>query len=146
MKLLRKAQWLIIPALLCTTLFVLMKTVLFLGYVPSSSMEPTIPAESWILGYRLYEELKTGDIVIFERNNKTLVKRIAAMRGDTVYLNDVTGEVCVNKPVGSATRILRVPEDSCFLLGDNSKDSIDARYWNEPFINCSQILAVIIFK
>ena len=56
----------ILIPLLCAILVVLLfRTVFFLGYVPTASMEPTIPKGSLILGLRQYGELSTGDIVIF---------------------------------------------------------------------------------
>ena len=42
MKLFKNNRWLLIPILSSLLLLVLMKTVLFLGYVPTESMEPTL--------------------------------------------------------------------------------------------------------
>lgn len=144
MKVLKRIRWMIIPILLCAAIVVLMKTVLFLGYVPSSSMEPTITAKSWILGNRMYGELETGDVVIFMHSGKTLVKRIAGMTGDTIYINDHSHEVQINKAMDDATRILVVPDECLFLLGDNKMDSVDARYWVDPFIGHDCVVAKMI--
>lgn len=40
---------------------------IFLGYVPSESMEPTIQANSFIIGNRIYSGLFQGDIVILKK-------------------------------------------------------------------------------
>ena len=78
----------ILIPLLCAILVVLLfRTVFFLGYVPTTSMEPTIPKGSLILGLRQFGELTTGDIVIFRHEGQTLVKRIAACPGETCILN-----------------------------------------------------------
>lgn len=42
MELFKNNRWLLIPILSSLLLLVLMKTVLFLGYVPTESMEPTL--------------------------------------------------------------------------------------------------------
>ena len=117
----------ILIPLLCAILVVLLfRTVFFLGYVPTTSMEPTIPKGSLILGLRQYGELTTGDIVIFRHEGQTLVKRIAACPGETYMLN------------GSQ---ITVPPDHYLLLGDNAYASYDARYWENPFTPAEDILA-----
>ena len=133
-----------VPLLCAAVVFLLFRFVLFLGYVPSASMEPTISAESWILGSRIYRELKRGDIVIFEKDGRYLVKRIVAVPGDTLYIDDSTGKVSVNTEIENVTRILEVPEYSYFMMGDNANVSIDSRYWVEPFINQDQIQASVL--
>ena len=87
---------------------------------------------------------KSDAIVIFERNGTCLVKRIAAIPGDIVYLEDQTHTVSVNVETENATRVLEVPKDSYFMLGDNTTVSIDSRYWENPFISKDCIDAVMI--
>ena len=82
MKLFKNNRWLLIPILSSLLLLVLMKTVLFLGYVPTESMEPTLKKDSFILGTRLYGDLTDGDIIIFERDGRLIVKRITASGGE----------------------------------------------------------------
>ena len=145
MKTIKKTmQFLSVPLLCGLGVFILFRFVLFLGYVPSASMEPTISTDSLIIGNRLYGELQRGDIVIFERNGTCLVKRIAASPGDIVYLEDQTHTVSVNVETENATRVLEVPKDSYFMLGDNTTVSIDSRYWENPFISKDCIDAVMI--
>lgn len=74
MKLFKNNRWLLIPILSSLLLLVLMKTVLFLGYVPTESMEPTLKKDSFILGTRLYGDLTDGDIIIFERDGAAACK------------------------------------------------------------------------
>ncbi len=110
-------------------LFLLFRFVFFLGYVPTSSMEPAISEGSLILGLRIHDEPEKGDIVVFRRDGKYLVKRIAAVPGDTVERDGETETV---------------PEDHWYLLGDNSKESYDARYWEDPFVPTEDIKAVVL--
>ena len=139
----RRFRWTLLPATLCLAVWVLFRFVLFLGYVPSASMEPTIPAGSVILGIRIFGEPERGDVVIFRHEGKTLVKRIAAGEGDRVYLDDKSGTFSVNEPLPGASRVLIVPKGCFFVVGDNREESIDSRKWEEPFIVGSEICAIL---
>ena len=75
----KKYRWILLPILLCFSVWLLFHTVLFVGIVPSSSMEPTIPEGSIILGNRLVGSLGRGDIIVFRHGGKILVKRIVAV-------------------------------------------------------------------
>ncbi len=136
-----KSLW--VPLVVCLTVFLLFRYVLFLGYVPSASMEPAIPAGSWILGLRIHGAPQRGDIVIFEQQGRYLVKRIAAIPGDTVYLDDYTYSVSINAELSGATRVLSVPENSYFVLGDNAALSVDSRFWDAPCLSGNSIIALV---
>ena len=121
--------------------FLILRFVFFVGYVPTSSMVPTIPEKSFIMGTRVYGSLQKGDVVVFKLNGAVLVKRIAALPGEMVYINNQTSTVIVCAEPPYSTRVLVVPDDSYFLLGDNSEHSIDSRFWSEPFISQKNIVA-----
>lgn len=133
----------VLPLLCGGAILLLFQFVLFLGYVPSTSMEPTIMAGSWILGNRLYSELRRGDIVIFEREGTYLVKRIVAIPGDMVYIDDMTRSVSVNEAIPDASRVLRVPDGRYFVLGDNKTVSVDSRTWEDVYVDMGSIMALI---
>lgn len=137
------ARTAVLPLLCGGAILLLFQFVLFLGYVPSTSMEPTIMAGSWILGNRLYSELRRGDIVIFEREGTYLVKRIVAIPGDMVYIDDMTRSVSVNEAIPDASRVLRVPDGRYFVLGDNKTMSVDSRTWEDVYVDMGSIMALI---
>lgn len=122
--------------------FCLFRFVFFWGFVPTQSMEPTVPAGSFILGTRLYGEPKIGDVIVFEHEGQYLVKRIAGCPGDSIDLNSITYMEHLAVP-NRGTAELRIPEKAYFVLGDNVHNSIDSRYWDNPFIPETAIIAVI---
>ena len=78
-----------VPLVLTLLIYIMLRSVFLIGYVPSASMEPTLHEGSFILGLRLYSEPKVGDIIIFEKDGVLLVKRIAACPGDSVDLSQL---------------------------------------------------------
>ena len=122
----KKLLPILIPVFCAVLVLVLFRFVFYLGYVPTASMEPTIRQGSLILGLRQFGELHIGDVVIFRRGGRTLVKRIAAGPGETYNLN--------GSPV-------TVPAGHYLLLGDNTADSYNARCWENPFTPAEAIIA-----
>lgn len=124
-----KRKWkFIVPMLILLGTFLLFRFVLFIGYVPTESMEPTILKGSYILGCRIFGELQVGDIIVFEHEGKQLVKRIAAMGGDVVEHKG---------------RRLIVPQEYFYVLGDNRKCSADSSTWDNPFIHMDSVVTMI---
>jgi signal peptidase I len=138
----RIRKWLV-PLLCGLVVVLLFRFVFFIGYVPSSSMEPTIPQDSYIFGWRIHGKLNCGDIIIFRREGRVLVKRIAAVPGDVVYICDTDHSVTINEDMGTATRTLTVPDGCYFVLGDNAEGSFDSRFWGNPFLSERSIIAIV---
>jgi len=125
-----KRKWIILlPIITAVTILLLFRFVFLIGYVPSESMEPTLQKESFILGSRLFGDLKTGDIVVFEHEGTVMVKRIAACPGEEITVDGIR---------------YYVPDGSYFMLGDNKDDSYDSRYWERPYISEDKIIAKMI--
>lgn len=133
-----------IPVGLTLFFYVVLRFVIFVGYVPTESMEPTLPRDSVIIGTRIFNEPQVGDIIVFEKDGVLLVKRVAAVPGDTVDLSQLTYMKSVPIPVREET-IITVPEDCYFVLGDNSQNSWDSRYWNEGYVLSTEVVALVRF-
>ena len=127
----KKYIWLLIPVFVAAMVVVLMKTVFFIGYVPTSSMEPTLKKGSLVFGTRIFDDLQTGDIIVFTKDGTVMVKRIAAVAGETITVDGVT---------------YTVPEDSYFVLGDNRNNSEDSRYANIGNIKEEYIIGQAWFR
>lgn len=131
-----------LPIAVTLLTYVIFRTLLFWGYVPSASMEPTLAAGSCILGTRVVGELKTGDIIVFRHDGQLLVKRIAASPGEQIDPNDLACMSSEAQSMGTESHIT-VPDGCYFVLGDNRRDSVDSRHWSDPFVREADVIAKI---
>lgn len=138
----RVKPWMI-PAGLTLLFYLCLRFVFLIGYVPTQSMEPTLPEGSFIFGSRIYQELKTGDIIVFEKDGVLLVKRIAGCPGEQIDLTKISYMTTVPIPIFEVP-VITVPENSYYLLGDNYANSWDSRYWNDPFISADAVVAKLV--
>lgn len=131
-----------VPVGLTLLVYVLLQYVFLIGYVPTGSMEPTLPQGSFIIGTRIFSEPEVGDIIVFEKDGMLMVKRVAAAPGDTVDLSQLTYMTSAPVPVREET-FITVPGGCYFVLGDNTQNSWDSRYWNNPYVSFSDLVAII---
>lgn len=134
-----------VPILLTLLTLLVFRMVLFIGYVPSASMEPTLQAGSFIIGSRFIGDPGKGDIIVFYHDDKLLVKRIAACPGEIVDRSELSYMTSVPIPAWDDPELV-IPEGCYFVLGDNSQDSFDSRYWDDPFVRTCDIVACVFVK
>ncbi|MBU0881087.1 MAG: signal peptidase I [Candidatus Omnitrophica bacterium] len=106
-----------------------------------------VPFVNWRLPILDIKEPKRGDIIVFvspEDPKKDFVTRLIAFGGEIVEIKD--GKILINGRIpeelsskdvyyynagdyGREDKVIKVPPDSYFALGDNSANSRDSRYW-----------------
>ena len=122
-----------------------------------SSMTPTLNDGQIVLSIK-GSEIKHNDICAFYYNNKVLVKRVIAVSGDWVDIDD-DGTVYVNgnpisepyvteKAFGNCDIELpyQVPDEKYFMMGDHRSVSVDSRSTLIGAISQEQIVGKIVFS
>ncbi|MCB2301034.1 signal peptidase I [Clostridium tagluense] len=140
------------PILAALILAALIRGFLFYQVrVPSESMYPTIKIGDRIVVTKVYDKtkLKRSDIVVFysyELKEK-LIKRLIGLPGDVVDVKD-NGEVFINGKKSEEPYVVykedlgkqfKVPKNKYLFFGDNRARSLDARKWENPYIDSSDI-------
>ncbi|WP_142415073.1 signal peptidase I [Hathewaya massiliensis] len=120
--------------------------------VPTESMYPAIVPGDRILVTRIYkkENLNRGDIIVFHSDElgEDLIKRLIGLPGDKVqvkkdgslYINGEKREESYVVNQGEKEKEFVVPKDSFLFMGDNRANSLDSRYWKNPYISKEKIM------
>ena len=118
-------------------------------------MYPRISDSDLVLYYRLEDKIKTGDIVVFNQNNKEYILRVIGTSGQTIDIDNdgnliTDGHVVDEKIVYKTYKDknsqiefpITVPEGEYFVLGDFRMSSVDSR--NFGTVKKDQIKGTVI--
>ena len=122
-----------------------------------TSMSPALEEGEYVVSIK-GSRFETGDIMAFYYNNKILVKRVIAVSGEWVEI-DENGAVSVNgvrldEPYVTDLALgecdiefpYQVPESRIFVMGDHRSVSIDSRNTAIGCVSSEQIVGKIIFR
>lgn len=122
-----------------------------------NSMSPTLEDGNYIVAVKS-RHFDPGDVVVISYNNKLLVKRVIALPGQWVDI-DQNGVVFVDdemqeepyireKALGDCNIRLpyQVPEGTVFVMGDNRAGSLDSRNTSVGCIPNEQIIGWEAFR
>ena len=123
-------------------------------------MEPTLNVGNKVLVNGLaysMEDPKRGDIILFEFESLQLIftKRVIGLPGEKisfqkgeVYINDeLLQENYLEEEVDTLSiQTFVVPKDCYFVMGDNREESLDSRFWREPYVNKESIKGKVFWQ
>ena len=141
--------------LVTVTVLLINLFVLRLSFVSGRSMEPTLQNGNCVLLWELAYRPLAGDIVITDNENPIashLIKRVIATSGQHVQLsgNQVyVDDILLDEPYLGETAIYEdmdfiVPDNTCFLMGDNRNHSRDSR--EIGCLSYEHILGKVLFR
>lgn len=139
---------------------IIKNTVVASAMVPTGSMEETIMTGSRIVINRLAYVAKTpqrGDIVSFyyPDDGETLyLKRVMGLPGEIIEGIDgyvyIDGEKLASdytsETLDNDFGPFMIPEGCYFMMGDNRNNSWDSRYWQNHFVEQSEIIGKAEFE
>ncbi|MDY0023345.1 MAG: signal peptidase I [Candidatus Izemoplasmatales bacterium] len=116
--------------------------------VDGESMEPTYCNNDLvIISYN--NDIETSEILIFESEDKFLIKKVIGMPGDLLLVDEtgvyINGDLIEDYiPLNHQYFNGIIPEKNYFVLGDNRDNSLDSRVFG--LVSAEDVLGTVIYK
>lgn len=141
----------------CIVMFIITSFCSFFR-VEGDSMNPTL-VNNDVVYVRKTKSFKQGDLIAFNYNNKLLVRRVIALEGDKVNI-DQNGYIFVNdkkleenyiqsrkdNPLRDEIFPYTVSQGHIFVLGDYRTHAIDSRMRDLGAIDQNQIVGKVVLR
>lgn len=131
--------------------------------IPTTSMVPTLKVGDRLLSNNIIYKIRTprrGEVVIFkypEDPKRDFVKRLVGLPGENLEIKSgkiyINGEIIEGNPVAyiyyysdgyfGNNGEVKIPASSYYVLGDNSVNSKDSRYWG--FVPAKSMVGKALF-
>ena len=120
-------------------------------------MGTAVPGGSLVLVRRGTDEIRQGDIVLYETDNGWQMKRVIALGGDRVVVSpygnvrvnsvDITADTFSGRTedTGVTAWRLTVPEGELFVQGDQLSLSVDSRYRETGTVKTEKTVGKAVF-
>lgn len=154
-KIYKKSISILVVVSIVTVVMFMLYLKLFL--IRGDSMSPTLNKGDYVLGIKT-RDIKSGDIIAFEKNGKVLIKRVIAVEGEVVNITE-DGNVFINdeelkenyvldKSIGELNIEIphKVQPNNYFVMGDSRENSIDSRVTLVGDVEAEQIIGKVIFR
>ena len=125
--------------------------------ITGTSMQPGFQPGDILVAYRT-NTYERGDVVSFYYNNKLIIKRVIALGGETVEI-DEEGRVAVDGRALTESYVdefalglcdlefpFTVPQDTLFVLGDNRPLSVDSRSTDYGCVNIEETVGKVFLR
>lgn len=144
------------PIFIVGITIILINTVFFqIAIIPSESMVPNVRVGEIVFFNKLAyikNSPQRGDIIYFDGNSYSeksyLCKRVIGIPGDKiefingdVYINDKkVNEGYISEEIETnSNNVFEVPANCVFAMGDNRENSLDSRFFTNPYISYDDI-------
>ena len=127
--------------LLALLLYIIFGVVFGITPMENNDMSPLISAGDLLLYFRLENELRIQDVVVWEKESTQYIGQIVAQGGDTVEITDdhrlkINGSVVIENDIfystprydGEVEYPLTLNENQYFILCDHREGAKDSRY------------------
>lgn len=141
--------------LLAAFVWLLAGVIFGLQPMNSNDMIPSLRYGDLMLYYRLDRDFKATDVVVYEKDGRSLTGRIVAAPGDTVEITDkaallINGSQVMESEIyyetpryeSDVAYPLTLGEDQFFILGDYRQSAMDSRYYGT--VDRDEIRGIVI--